>query len=213
MALALHFHPLSSYCHKVLIALYENGTPFEKRLVNLGDPVEAAAFNKLWPCGQFPVLQDGDRTIPESTVIIEHLDQHHPGKTRFIPADGELAGQVRFKDRFYDWHLHRHMQKVVVDRLRPEGKKDPHGVEDAKARIDVSLGMIDAEMAGKTWAVGDAFTLADCAAGPPLFYIDKMFPLAEKHQNAARYLKRLLERPSYARTIEEAKPYFSMLPK
>src|SRR5436190_1023068 len=143
MALALHFHPLSSYCHKVLIELYENGTPFEKRLVNLGDPVEAAAFNKLWPCGQFPVLQDGDRTIPESTVIIEHLDQHHPGKTRFIPADGELAGQVRFKDRFYDWHLHRHMQKVVVDRLRPEGKKDPHGVEDAKARIDVSLGMIE----------------------------------------------------------------------
>ena len=159
------------------------------------------------------MLQDGDRTIPESSVIIEYLDHRYPGKIRFIPADGELARQVRFKDRFYDWHLHRHMQKVVGDRLRPEGKKDPHGVDDAKARIDVSLGMIDAEMAGKTWAVGDAFSMADCAAGPPLFYIDKVFPLAEKHKSAARYLRRLLERPSYARTIEEAKPYFSMFPK
>ena len=213
MALTLHFHPLSSFCHKALIALYENDTPFQKNIVNLMDPGEAAAFKALWPCGQFPVLQDGDRTIPESSVIIEHLDLHHPGKTKFIPPDPERALQVRLKDRFYDLHLHLHMQKVVGDRLRPEGKKDAHGVENARARMTVALDMIDAEMAGRTWAMGDEFTMADCAAGPPLFYIDKVFPLAGTHKNAAAYLQRLLERPSYARTIEEAKPYFSMFPK
>lgn len=212
MSLTLYYHPLSSYCHKVLIALYENGTPFEPRIVNLMDRAEAAAFKKLWPCGQFPVLQDGDRIIPESSVIVEYLDQHHPGQTRFIPNDADLARQVRFKDRFYDLQLHAHMQKVVGDRMRPEGKKDPHGVEHARAKIDVALDMIDAEMAGKTWAMGDRFSLADCAAAPPLFYINKVFPLAGKHKNAAAYLGRLLERPSYARAIEEAKPYFSMFP-
>jgi len=176
------------------------------------DPADAAAFKKLWPCGKFPVLQDGNRTIPESSVIIEHLDLQYPGKTRFIPADPKLALQVRLKDRFYDLHVHDHMQKVVGDKLRPEGKKDPHGVENARARLTVSLDMIDAEMAGKTWAMGDEFTMADCAAGPPLFYIDRLFPLAGSHKNVARYLGRLRDRPSYARVIEEAKPYFPMLP-
>jgi glutathione S-transferase len=212
MSLTLHYHPLSSFCHKALIALYENDTPFERRIVNLGDPADAAAFKRLWPCGQFPVLQDGSRTIPESSIIIEHLDRHHPGKTRFIPDDAEAVLQVRLKDRFYDLHLHLHMQKVVGDRLRPEGQKDPHGLEDAKSRLQVSLRMIDSEMAGKTWAMGDDFTMADCAAAPPLFYIDKVFPLADTHKHAARYLDRLLKRPSYARVIEEAQPYFQMFP-
>src|SRR3954467_4568644 len=174
MSLTLHFHPLSSFCHKVLIALYENGTPFEPRIVNLMDPAEAAAFKKLWPCGQFPVLQDGSRTIPESSIIIEHLEQQYPGKTQFIPADPKLALQVRLKDRFYDLQLHAHMEKVVGDRLRPDGQKDPHGVEKAKARIDVALSMIDTEMAGNTWAMGDQFSLADCAAAPPLFYLNRL---------------------------------------
>jgi glutathione S-transferase len=212
MSLTLHFHPLSSYCHKALIALYENGTPFEPRIVNLMDPADAAAFKKLWPCGQFPVLQDGDRIIPESSIIIEYLDQHRPGKTRFIPVDAELGRQVRFKDRFYDLQLHAHMQKVVGDRMRPQDKRDPHGVEQAKARIDVALDLIEKSMDGKTWAMGSDFTLADCAAAPPLFYINKAFPLGDRHKNVSAYLRRLLERPSYARVIEEAKPYLSMFP-
>jgi glutathione S-transferase len=212
MSLTLHFHPLSSYCHKALIALYENDTPFERHVVNLMDPADAAAFKRLWPCGQFPVLQDAGRTIPESSIIIEYLDQHYPGKTRFIPDDPDLARQVRFKDRFYDLQLHAHMQKVVGDRLRPDGQKDPHGVEEAKARIDVALSMIDTEMAGKTWAMGDQFSLADCAAAPPLFYLNRLVPLDGRHKNAAAYLRRLSERPSYARAVEEARPYFSMLP-
>jgi len=214
MSLTLYFHPLSSFCQKVLIALYENDTPFEPQIVNLFEAASSAAFKKIWPTGKFPVLRDEarDRTIPESSIIIEHLDLQHPGKTRFIPADPKLALQVRLQDRFYDLHLHDHMQKGVGDRLRPEGKKDPHGVENARARLTVTLDMIDVEMAGKTWAMGDDFTMADCAAAPPLFYIDKLFPLAGTHQNAVRYLGRVLERPSYARVIEEAKPYFSMLP-
>jgi glutathione S-transferase len=212
MPLTLHYHPLSSYCHKALIALYENGTPFEKRVVNLMDPADAAAFKKLWPCGQFPVLQDGDRTIPESSVIIEHLDAKYPGKTRFIPTDSELARQVRAKDRFYDLQLHTHMQKVVGDRMRPADKKDAFGVEQAHAKIAVALDMIDAEMAGKTWAVGDQFSMADCAAAPPVFYINEAFPLGDRHKNVSRYLGRLLERPSYARVIEEAQPFFKMFP-
>ena len=212
MSLTLHFHPLSSYCHKALIALYENETRFERRIVNLMDPAEAAAFKSLWPCGQFPVLQDEGRIIPESSIIIEYLDQHYPGKTRLIPSDPEAARQMRFKDRFYDLHLHLHMQKVVGDRLRPEGKKDPHGVEDARRRLTVALDMIDKEMAGRTWAMGDDFTMADCAAAPALFYINKLFPFGETHKSTAAYLQRLLKRPSYARAIEEAKPYFSMLP-
>ena len=212
MSLTLHFHPLSSYCQKALIALYENDTPFTPNIVNLMDPAEAAAFKKLWPCGQFPVLVDGGRTIPESTVIIEHLDAHYPGKTRFIPSDPEMARQVRLKDRFYDLHLHVHMQKVVGDQMRPEGKKDPHGVEQARARMNVSLDMIDAEMSGRTWAMGDTFTLADCAAAPPLFYIDRVFKLAGTHKNAAAYLRRLMARPSYARALEEAQPFLKMFP-
>jgi glutathione S-transferase len=215
MSLTLHFHPLSSFCHKVLIALYENDTPFTPNIVNLQDAGERAALRKLWPIGKFPVLQDAarDRVVPESSIIIEYLDLHYPGKTRFVPADADLARQVRLKDRFYDLHFHVHMQKVVGDRLRPEGKKDPHGVEQARSAMAVALDMIDAEMASRTWAMGDQFGLADCAAAPALFYVDKVFPLRDKHKNAARYLGRLLERPSYARAIEEAQPYFAMFPK
>jgi glutathione S-transferase len=212
MSLTLYFHPLSSYCHKVLIALYENDTPFERRVVNLMDAADAAAFKKIWPCGQFPVLQDGTQIVPESSVIIEYLDAHHPGRTRFIPIAPERAWQIRLKDRLFDLQLHVPMQRVVGDRLRPEGKKDPHGVEQAKTRMDVALDMFNAELAERTWAAGDQFSLADCSAGPPLFYINRLFPLADRHKHAAAYLDRLLKRPSYARVIDEARPYFSMLP-
>ena len=213
MSLTLHFHPLASFCHKALIALYENDTPFERRIVNLMDPADAAAFKKLWPCGKFPVLQDGNRTIPESSIIIEHLDQHYPGKTRFIPVDPNLALQMRLKDRFYDLQLHEHMQKVVGDRMRPEGKKDPHGVENARSRINVALDMIDAEMAAKTWAMGDDFTMADCSAAPALYYANLVQPFADTHKNVTRYFNRLMARPSFARAVKEAEPYRHMFPK
>jgi len=215
MSLTLHFHPLSSFCHKALIALYENGTPFTPNIVNLMDEGERAALRKLWPIGKFPVLRDEARgeTVPESTVIIEYLDQHYPGETRFIPAGGEQMRETRLRERFFDLYLHLPMQKIVGDRLRPEGKKDPHGVEEARTMADTALGMIEQEMATRRWAMGDAFTIADCAAAPPLFYLDKIKPLAPKHPSAAAYLERLKQRPSYARVLREAEPYMQFFPK
>ena len=215
MSLTLHFHPLSSFCHKVLIALYENDTPFRPNIVNLQDEGERAALLKLWPVGKFPVLRDDarDRTVPESSIIIEYLDQHYPGKTKFIPADPDLARQMRLCDRFIDLHIHMQMQKIVGDRLRPADRKDPHGVGEARAAMATALTAFDREMASSTWAMGEALTMADCAAAPALFYADKVAALAGKYPAVAAYLSRLKERPSYARVLKEAEPYLKYFPK
>jgi glutathione S-transferase len=215
MSLTLHFHPLASYCWKPLIALYENGTPFVPNLVDLGNEAERAALLKLWPIGKFPVLRDEarDRTVPESSVIIEYLDRHYPGTTQFIPADPDLALQARLRDRFYDLYLHLPMQKVIADRMRPEGKKDPHGVEEARAQLRTSYGIIEAQMTGNIWATGDAFGLADCAAFAPLFYGNMVEPFGDANKNVTAYFERLKKRPSIARVLAEAEPYFNMVPK
>jgi glutathione S-transferase len=215
MPLKLYYHPLSSYCHKVLIALYENGTPFETQLVNLGDAKERADFVKLWPIGKFPVIRDQGRgqTIPESSPIIEYLARHYPGPVPLVPPDAELAWQVRSRDRFLDLYVHMEMQKVVGDRLRPADSKDPFGVKQARDRIATCYDMLEHDLASKTWMVGDTFTMADCSAAPALFYANKVQPFEATHPNLKAYFGRLLERPSYQRTLEEAKPYFHMFPK
>jgi glutathione S-transferase len=215
MTLKLYFHPLSSFCQKALTALYENGTPFEPIIVDLFNEASAAAFKKIWPIGKFPVLRDEarDRTVPESSIIIEYLAQHYPGKTQLVPADAELARQMRLRDRFFDLYVNVPMQKVVTDKLRPAGKNDPYGVEQAKTLLQTSLGMIDQDMANKTWVMGDGFTMADCAAAPPLFYANMVMPFGATHKNAARYLGRLMERPSFARAVEEAQPYLKLMPQ
>ncbi len=215
MSLTLHFHPLSSFCHKALIALYENDTPFTPNIVNLQNEAERAALCKLWPIGKFPVLEDHARdwSVSESSIIIEYLDQHYPGGTRLVPADPDLARQTRFRDRFFDLYIHLPMQKIVGDRLRPADKKDAHGVEEARAQMTTALGMVDQEMAKNTWTMGERFTMADCAAAPALFYADKVMPFANKYPNVAAYLERLTARPSYARTLKEAEPYFKYFPK
>jgi len=215
MSLNLYYHPLSSFCWKVLIALYENDTRFTTYLLDASNPNAREALLKLWPGGKFPVLRDDarDRTIPESSIIIEYLDLYYPGRTRFIPADLEAAWQTRLRDRFYDSFVHVSMQKIVGDRLRPEGARDPHGVEEARARLRSSYGMIEQQMAKSDWAMGEAFGLADCAALPALFYADKVEPFGNKHQKAAAYLDRLKARPSVARVLTEAEPYFKMFPQ
>jgi glutathione S-transferase len=215
MTLKLYFHPLSSFCQKALTALYENGTPFEPIIVDLFNEASAAAFKKIWPIGKFPVLRDEarDRTVPESSIIIEYLAQHYPGTTQLVPADAELARQMRLRDRFFDLYVNVPMQKVVTDKLRPAGKNDPYGVEQAKTLLQTSLGMIDQDMANKTWVMGDGFTMADCAAAPPLFYANMVMPFGATHKNAARYLGRLMERPSFARAVEEAQPYLKLMPQ
>ena len=214
MPLTLYMHPLSSYCHKVLIALYENAIPFTPQVVDLGDPVARESFRKLWPIGKFPVLRDvtRDRTVAESTVIIEYLAQHYPGAVKLIPEDWELAAQVRAADRFFDLHIHEQMGKIVTDKLRPAERHDPFGCDQARERLTTALGMVEKEMAGKLWAVGDQFSMADCAAAAPLFFTNRMMPLANRFPHVSAYLERLMERPSYARALDEAQPYMAMFP-
>jgi glutathione S-transferase len=214
MSLTLYLHPLSSFCHKALIALYENGTPFNPHIVDLMDPEQTAAFKAIWPIGKFPVLRDEtrDALVPESSIIIEYLDQHYPGATRFLPGDPDFVRQTRFRDRFYDLHIMLPMQKIVIDTFRPAGQNDALGVEDARQRLDVALGIVDRAMTTDGWAMGDTFTMADCAAAPSLFYADRIAPLAGRYDNAARYLARLRKRPSFTRVIEEAEPYFKLFP-
>ncbi len=215
MSLKLYLHPLSSYCWKTLLAFYENGTPFEPLIVDLGNEAERAALARLWPFAKFPVLRDDarDRTVPESSIIIEYLAQHYPGATPLLPADADQARETRLRDRFYDLHVHQHMQKIVGDRLRPEGQHDPAGVEQARAQLRIAYGMIEQDMAGRSWAMGEAFSMADCAAAPALYYADKVQPLRPSYPNTAAYLDRLMQRPCFARVLREAQPYFAMFPQ
>ncbi|MEQ8178982.1 MAG: glutathione S-transferase family protein [Amphiplicatus sp.] len=215
MSLTLYYHPLSSYCWKALIAFYESEAPFRPHIVDLGDEAAAAAFKEIWPMGRFPVLRDEKRNhlVPESSIIIEYLAQHYPGGSGLVPADADLARQTRFHDRFFDNYVMTPVQKVVFDRIRPAGRKDPHGVEEACALLDTALSMVDAAMEKRTWAMGDAFTMADCAAAPSLYYAEKVAPFAGKHESAARYLDRLKARPSFARVLKEAEPYAHFFPE
>lgn len=214
MHLQLFLHPLSSYCHKVLIALYENEIPFEAKRID--DPAVAAEYARLSPLKRFPILRDVERNqvIPESTIIIEYLQACFPGRTKLIPDDPQLAWQVRLRDRFCDNYLHTPVQKFAGDHMRPQGKRDAYGVDEAKALFAKALALVDAEIAGRTWAMGDTFTLADCSAAPTIFYGDRFFgPFRQSHPNALAYLDRLMARPAYARALEEAKPFMHLLPK
>jgi glutathione S-transferase len=194
--------------------LYENRIPFEPIIVDLRDEASSAAFRAVWPMAKMPVLRDEarNRTVAESTIIIEFLDAHYPGLTRFLPADADRAWQTRMWDRFYDHYVQEPMQKIVADRLRPAGKTEPYGVELAKAQLHQAYGVMEREMESKIWAIGDDFTLADCAAAPALFYADTVAPFAGTHKNLAAYLDRLVVRPSFARVLEEAQPYFNLFP-
>ena len=214
MPLTLYLHPLASFCQKVLIALYENGTPFTPVIVDLGDPESAANFKKVWPIGKFPVLRDErlDRTVPETSIIIEYLERHYPGPAPMLPADPDLALEARLWDRFYDLYVSEPMQKIVGDKLRPDDKHDPLGVQQARAALAISYAIIDQEMAGKPWAAGETFGMADCSAAPSLFYANLLAPIGPEYPHARAYHARLMERPSFVRVVEEAKPYFSMFP-
>jgi len=214
MTLKFYFHPLSSYSHKALIALYENGIAFEPRSVS--DARHAAELEELWPVMRFPLLRDEARdwTVPEASIIIEYLAQHYPGPVKLVPDDPDCARQVRLRDRFFDNYLHAHVQKFAFDHVRPEGTHDAYGVAQAKQQYFVALGMVEKALAGRTWAMGEAFTMADCAAAPPLFYGNRFFgPFRDSHPLTTAYLERLMARPSYARALREAEPYFHMLPK
>lgn len=208
--LKLYAHPFSSYCQKVLVALYENGTPFEYRMLdNERAGTELAA---LWPLKRFPVLVDGSDTVVESSIVIEHLDLHHPGPIRLVPEDPRAALQVRTMDRFFDNYVMTPMQRIVFDAMRPDEARDPQGVAEARRMLDVAYGWLDGAMSGREWAAGDAFSLADCAAAPSLFYADWVQPVGEAFPHVRAYRKRLLARPSFARAVDEARPYRKLFP-
>lgn len=212
--LELYCHPLASYCWKVLIALYENDTPFEPRHVDLSDPEQHAALTKLSPFTKFPLLVDRarDRVISESTTIIEYLSLHYPGQVALVPLDREAAFEVRQRDRFFDLYVHESMQKIVADRLRPEAARDPHGVAQAREVIAKSYAVLERELGTQPWAAGATFSMADCAAAPALYYANRVAPLGDAHPRVAAYLGRLHARPSFARVFEEAQPYLPMFP-
>jgi len=215
MSLTLHYHPLASFCHKVLIALYENATPFEARIVDFADPGDSARFLELWPVGKIPVLRDDarDRTVPETSVIIEYLARHYPGAVPLLPADPETRLEVRLWDRFFDAYVQVPMQKIVVDRLRPEGAADPHGVVEARDGLRTAYDTLDRRLAeAGEWIVGEDFSMADCAAAPALFYAGIVEPFADSHLAVDAYFERLLARPSVARTLREARPHFANFP-
>lgn len=214
MSLKLYYHPLSSFCHKALIALYENAVPFEPVLVDLGDEKSSAALRSLWPVGKFPVLHDETRnhTVAEATVIIEYLDIHYAGARKMVPTDAERAWQARMWDRFFDLYIHVQMQKIVGDHMRPSNARDAFGVEQAKATIRNSYAMVERLLAKKTWAMGDDFSLVDCAASPALFYANCAIPIDPSMRNLSAYFGRLMSRPSYARALTEAEPYFDLVP-
>lgn len=212
MTLKLYAHPFSSYCQKVLVALYENATPFELRLLAPENPDVMAEFAELWPIGRFPVLLDGSRMIPEASIIIEHLALHHPGPVQLLPMDGRAALAVRMMDRFFDNYVSTPQQKIVLDSLRDPGARDPQGVSDAKTMLEKAYRWLDTVIATRQWAAGDDFTLADCAAAPALFYADWSNPIDAAFANVRAYRSRLLARPSFARAVDEARPYRQLFP-
>jgi len=212
MAMKLYAHPFSSYCQKVLIAFYENDTPFEFRMLTPDDAQMAAELEGLWPLKRFPVLVDDGRTVVEASIIIEHLGLHHAGPVRLIPADARVALEVRFMDRFFDNYVATPQQKIVFDRIRSAENRDRQGVAEARAMLDTAYRWLDEAMTGREWAAGAAFSLADCAAAPALFYADWTHPIDEVFANVHAYRRRLLARPSFARAVDEARPYRPLFP-
>ena len=211
MGLQLFFHPFSSYSQKALIALYENGTPFIARVLSPEDPATGAEFAARWPIKRFPILVDGQRTILEASAVIEYLDAAHPGPVRMIPPDPLAAIDVRMMDRVFDNYVSTPQQKLVYDALRAPEARDAQGVAEARAALETAYAWLDARMADREWAAG-AFSLADCAAAPALFYADWSHRIADRFANLLAYRARLLARPSFARAVDAARPFRPYFP-
>lgn len=211
--LALYAHPFSSYCQKVLIALYENATSFTFCQLG-GDPVIAAEHARLWPLKKMPVLEDRARaqTVFEASCIVEYLDLHHPGPLQLLPEDPRQALRVRQIDRCFDQYVMTPMQKIVTDCLREPAQRDPYGVQEAHSLLDAIYRWLDPLLAVDSWAAGSSFTLADCAAAPALFYAHWVHPIPATLMHLSAYRARLLQRPSFARCVDEARPFRPYFP-
>jgi glutathione S-transferase len=211
MTLALYAHPFSSYSQKVLVALYANNTAFEYR--NLEDPAHQQALAELWPMKRFPVLVDDGRTVLEATTIIEYLHVRHPGPVRLIPDDPLAAVEVRMLDRFFDNYISTPQQKCVFDTIRSEADRDPYGVAEARRMLDTAYAWLERHFDdGRSWAAGAEFSLADCGAAPFLFYADWTHPIPQECRRLHAYRARLLAHPTFARAVDEARPFRSYFP-
>jgi len=212
MPLKLYAHPFSSYCQKALTALYENGTAFEFMMLDPEHPENYQEFAALWPIRKFPLLCDGGKSITEATTIIEYLQLHYPGPQALLPSEPERALEARNLDRFFDNYISTPQQRIVANALRPEDKRDPYGVQEARDLLERAYGWLNRHMEGREWAAGEQFTLADCGAGPFLFYADWSHEIAPQFGNVIAYRKRLLARPSFKRAVDEARPYRKLFP-
>jgi len=212
MSLKLYAHPFSSYCQKVLIALYENGTPFELRMLAPDHPDTLVELEALWPLKRFPVLVDGGRTVLEASIIIEHLQLRHPGPVRLIPDEPCAALEVRMLDRIFDNYVANVQAGIVRNALRPTEARDASGVAQSRHTLETIYRWLDRHMLAREWAAGDRFSLADCAAAPALFYGDWSHKIDAALTNLTAYRRRLLARPSFARAVAEARPYRSLFP-
>ncbi|GLQ90000.1 glutathione S-transferase family protein [Dyella flagellata] len=212
MNLKLYAHPFSSYCQKVLIALYENDIPFEWRELSSEQPEIYAEFAALWPLKRFPVLVDGNRPIMESSIIIEHLELYYPGPVSLLPANARTALEVRNLDRFFDCYVSTPQQKIVFNAMRPEVERDARGVREAREMLDTAYAWLDRHLDGREWATQHGFSLADCSAAPSLFYADWTHRIDPSFSKLIAYRKRLLARPSFARAVDEARPYRPLFP-
>ena len=211
MSLSLFAHPFSSYCQKVLIALWADDTEFEYRMLDPDHPENMEELERHWPFKLFPLLLDDGKAVVETSCIIEHLQANHPGSNRWIP-EGELGRKVRFLDRFFDLYVMNNMSCPVFNALRPQDKRDPYGVEQAMRRLGIAYDWLEANLGEGPWAVGDRFTMADCAAAPSLFYADWVQEMGPGRPKLAAYRARLLDHPVVARAVDEARPYRSFFP-
>lgn len=208
----LHYHPLSSYCWKVLIALYEKEIPFEARMVNLGDADARAAYKALWPTAKIPLLEDAGAVVPETSIMIEHIDRRHPGGVSLLPAEPDAQLTARLWDRLYDAYVMTPMQRYIAQLLRPESERDARTLEETNAEMAAAYDLIEERMGDHQFAARDTFTIADCAAAPALFYAATIVRFPDGHIKLATYFERLMARPSVARVISEAQPFFQYYP-
>jgi glutathione S-transferase len=213
MPLVIYGHCFSSYTQKVLISLYENSTPFQFRSIGPETPEHTAEWVARWPLRKFPLLVDGDQTIAETSIIIEYLQHKYPGPVKLLPSDPLAALDVRFLDRFFDLHVMSPVQHAVSGALSGDPVKREEGLATAKEKLDLAYGWLEKELGGRTWAAGDDFSLADCAAAPSLFYADWTHPIPESLPSLRAFRTRLLARPSFARAVNEARffrPHFPL---
>lgn len=206
MTLKLYAHPFSSYCQKAITAFYEKDVAFELVMLDGSEPV-AGEFAALWPIGKFPALTDGERFVFDATSIIEYLDVEFPA-TPLIPPGPHTAAEVRMWDRFFDNYINYPQQRIVYGAIGRDAQDDAkwHG------QLDTAYAYLDKHLAGREWVASDTFSLADCAAAPALLYADWTYAIPKSFANIWAYRDRLLARPSYARALDEARPFRHYFP-